>query len=155
MRYHLRRSQYVAAPLAEVYAFFSDPYNLESITPPWLGFSILDATDRPVRKGTRIRYRLRLHGIPLRWESVISEAVDGEMFADEQVTGPYSYWHHEHRFRQEDAGVMIEDHVEYALPLGLLGRIAHTLAVRRQLRRIFDYRHARIAEMFGGAGYVL
>ena len=149
MRYRLLRTQHVAAPIAEVFAFFSDPFNLEAITPPWLGFRILEASDRPVRKGTRIRYRLRLRGIPLRWESVISEFVDGEMFADEQVTGPYRYWRHEHRFRQEAGGVAIEDRVDYALPLGPLGRIAHAVAVKRQLRGIFDYREARIAELFG------
>ena len=145
----LRRSQTVAAPLSEVFDYFSDPLNLEAITPPWLGFRILEASDRPVRTGTRIRYRLRLHGIPLRWESVISEYVEGRMFADEQVSGPYRQWHHEHHFREVPGGVAIEDVVEYRMPFGPLGRLAHGIAVRRQLQRIFDFRADRIAERFG------
>jgi len=149
LRYQLRHVQRVPARLDDVFAFFSDPENLETLTPPWLGFRILGASDSPVRLGTRIRYRLRLNGIPLRWESVISEYEPGRMFADEQVRGPYRYWYHRHLFRAVDGGVEIEDLVEYELPLGVLGRIAHTALVRRQLRQIFDFRQRRMRERFG------
>jgi ligand-binding SRPBCC domain-containing protein len=149
MRYRLQRSQRVAAPLETIFAFFSDPANLEALTPPWLGFRILHATDSPVRLGTRISYRLRLNGVPLRWESVIAEHVPGVSFADEQARGPYRHWYHRHGFRAVPGGVEIEDVVEYELPFGLLGRLAHVLLVRRQLRQIFDYRAARMRELFG------
>jgi ligand-binding SRPBCC domain-containing protein len=146
--YVLHRRQVVPGALSEVFAFFSDPLNLETLTPPWLGFHIVDATDRPVRAGTRIRYRLRLHGLRLRWESRIVQYVDGEMFADEQVRGPYRHWYHTHRFRAVPGGVEIEDTVEYRLPLGILGRLVHTLSVKRQLERIFAFRATRVAEIF-------
>jgi ligand-binding SRPBCC domain-containing protein len=148
MSYRLHRRQIVGGTVPEVFAFFKDPHNLEAITPPWLGFRILEATDREVRTGTRIRYRLRLHGIPLSWESRIAEYAEGRMFADEQVTGPYRRWYHRHLFEEVPGGVGIEDIVDYQLPFGPLGRLAHALAVRRQLRRIFAFREQRIAQLF-------
>lgn len=149
MRYQLHHVQRVSARLDEVFAFFSDPANLEALTPPWLAFRIIRATDSPVRLGTRIRYRLRLNGIPLHWESVIAEYEADRMFADEQVRGPYRRWYHRHRFRAVDGGVEIEDLVEYELPLGVLGQLVHSAIVRRQLRQIFEFRRERVRERFG------
>lgn len=148
MSYRLHRRQIVDATLSEVFAFFSDPFNLAVITPPWLGFRIAESTDRTVRLGTTIRYRLRLHGVPLGWESRIAEYVEGEVFADEMLSGPYRRWYHRHTFRSVPGGVEIEDVVEYELPFGPLGRLAHALFVRRQLRAIFAYRARRITQLF-------
>jgi ligand-binding SRPBCC domain-containing protein len=148
MRYRLHRAQVVGGELADVFGFFKSPGNLETITPPWLGFRVLGATDPEVRLGTRISYRLRLHGIPLRWESRISEFVENSMFADEQVTGPYRYWYHRHLFHAVPGGVRIEDVVDYQLPLGPLGRMAHAAFVRRQLAGIFDHRARVISGRF-------
>lgn len=148
MTYHLVRRQVIPAALGEVFAFFCDPHNLETLTPPWLGFRIIEATDRPIQLGTRIRYRLRVRGIPLRWESRIAEFAPGEHFADEQVRGPYAYWYHRHQFETVPEGVAISDEVAYRLPLGPLGRAAHALVVRRDLDRIFTFRHTRVAERF-------
>jgi len=146
--YRLRRRQVVGGTPSEVFAFFKDPLNLEAITPPWLSFKVVGASDREVRAGTRIRYRLRLHGIPLRWESVIAEYAEDDRFADEMLAGPYRRWYHRHLFRAVDGGVEIEDQVDYVLPLGALGRLAHAIGVRRQLGEIFDYRERRIAALF-------
>jgi len=148
MTYRLERQQVVGGDLPEVFGFFKSPHNLEAITPPWLGFRVLQATDGEVRRGTRISYRLRLHGIPVRWESRIAEYVENEMFADEQLVGPYRYWYHRHLFRAVPGGVAIEDVVEYRLPFGPLGRLAHVAFVRRQLARIFDHRARVIGERF-------
>lgn len=146
--YRLQRQQVVGGDLPEVFGFFKSPHNLEAITPPWLGFRVLDATDPEVRLGSRIRYALRLHGIPVRWESWISEYVENEMFADEQVVGPYQSWYHRHRFHAVPGGVIIEDVVDYRMPFGVLGRIAHSALVQRQLQRIFDHRARVMAERF-------
>ncbi|MEJ2186164.1 MAG: SRPBCC family protein [Gemmatimonadota bacterium] len=148
MNYRLERRQLVGGSLAEVFAFFEDPMNLEVITPPWLGFRVVAATDGEVRLGTRISYRLRLHGIPLRWTSVIAEYIPGEVFADEMLVGPYRRWYHRHRFRQVGDGVEIGDAVDYELPFGPLGRVAHAVMVRRALKRIFDHREREIARLF-------
>jgi len=146
--YRLERRQRVGGTLAEVFAFFEDPMNLEMITPPWLAFRVLEATDPVVRQGTRISYRLRLYGIPFRWESTIAEYARGESFADEMLVGPYRRWYHRHRFRRIAEGVEIEDAVAYELPFGPVGRLAHAVMVQRQLTRIFDYRAQRIARLF-------
>lgn len=149
--FRLVRSARLAGDLPTVFAFFKDPRNLETITPPWLGFRIVSASDGVVRLGTRIRYRLSLFGIPMSWESRIAEFVENSHFADEQLSGPYSRWFHRHHFRAVDGGVEMTDHVEYRLPLGPLGRLVHWLVVRHQLNAIFAYRTTRIAERFGPA----
>lgn len=146
--HRLHRRQLVGGTLDEVFEFFRDPYNLEAITPPWLRFRILESSDREVREGTRIRYRLRLHGVPFRWESRIAEFTPGVSFADEQVTGPYAHWYHRHIFHATEEGVVIEDLVDYRLPFGPLGRLVHAIGVRRELRRIFDHRAAEMRRRF-------
>jgi hypothetical protein len=146
--YQLRQTQLIRVDLPTVFAFFKDPRNLDAITPPWLGFRVLEASDREVAEGTRIRYRLRLHGIPLQWESRIAEYHENARFADTMVSGPYRTWYHQHVFRAVPEGVEIEDVVDYDLPFGLLGRLAHGVAVRRQLVAIFAYRRQRIDEVF-------
>jgi len=149
MSYRLERCQVVPGELPSVFGFFKDPRNLESITPPWLSFQILEATDAEVRRGTRIRYRLRWQVFPIRWESRITEFEESRLFADEMLRGPYRRWYHRHLFAAVPGGVEIRDEVDYELPFGLGGRIAHALAVRRQLEAIFRYRRDRIAEAFG------
>lgn len=150
--HRIERRQTVGTDLATVFRFFEDPTNLEELTPPWLRFRVLDSTDSEVRVGTVIRYRLRLHGVPLRWTSRISELEEGVMFADEMLSGPYRRWYHRHRFRPVPGGTEIVDIVEYALPLGPVGRLVHTLSVERQLRAIFDFRAVRATEIFGSQG---
>ena len=147
--HRLQRTTVIPADLAAVFAFFRNPRNLEALTPPWLGFRILFTSDDTVRQGTRIRYRLRIAGIPLSWESRITEYQDGLYFADEQIIGPYKRWYHRHTFRTLPAGVEMTDVVDYVLPFGLLGRLAHWLIVRHSLRVIFDYRTTIITERFG------
>lgn len=148
MMCRLHRRQVVGGDLPGVFGFFKSPFNLEAITPPWLGFRVLRASDPEVREGTRIGYRLRVHGLPLRWESRITEYRENAMFADEQLVGPYRRWYHRHLFQAVAGGVAMEDVVEYQLPFGLLGQLAHAAVVRRQLAAIFDYRARAIAARF-------
>jgi len=149
MTHRLTRTTVVPGTVPEVFAFFKNPRNLEIITPPWLRFRIASATGGPLGSGTRIRYELKLHGIPLSWVSRIAEYAEGSHFADEQLRGPYARWYHRHSFRAVDGGVEMTDDVEYRLPLGPLGRLAHWLVVRHQLRAIFDYRTTVIVRRFG------
>jgi ligand-binding SRPBCC domain-containing protein len=151
LTYTLRRTQVIPGRLEAVFPFFRDPWNLEAITPPWLAFRILHVTDRDIRQGTRISYRLRLYGVPIRWETVIAEYEGDVSFADEMLRGPYRHWYHRHRFRELPDAVEMEDVVDYALPFGVVGRLVHALAVRRQLDRIFAYRAAAIAAIFGAS----
>ena len=148
MTYELHRRQVVGGSLAEVFAFFKDPRNLEAITPPWLQFRVVHASDPEVGAGTRIRYTLKLHGVRFRWESRIAEYAENQYFADEQLSGPYARWYHRHVFQEGADGIAIEDIVEYRLPFGLIGRLAHALFVRRQLEAIFNYRARVMATRF-------
>lgn len=148
MTHRLTRTTILSGTLGEVFAFFKNPRNLETITPPWLGFRITYLSDHAVREGSRIRYRLNLHGIPISWESQIAEYVEESHFADNQIAGPYSLWYHRHVFRAVPGGVEMKDDVQYRLPFGLLGRLVHWLVVRHQLARIFDYRATAIGQLF-------
>jgi ligand-binding SRPBCC domain-containing protein len=145
----LEQRQIIPGTLPEVFVFFKRPENLERLTPPWLNFRILGSTDTEVRKGTRIRYRLRVNGIPLTWESLISRYEENTLFVDEQLRGPYRRWVHLHGFREVGGGVEVSDHVEYALPFGPLGDIVHALVVHRRLVTIFGYRRRVMEEIFG------
>ena len=147
----LRREQVVRAGLEEVFAFFSEARNLEVLTPPWLRFEVLAPEPIGMGEGTMIDYRLRLHGIPLRWRSRIECWEPGRVFVDRQVRGPYRLWHHRHEFELTETGTLVRDIVHYRLPLGRLGLLAHALLVRRDLEQIFDFRQAAVVRLFGAA----
>jgi ligand-binding SRPBCC domain-containing protein len=138
----------VPLPVAEVFSFFEDARNLGRITPPWLNFRIVNPEGIRMRPGAEIDYVIGWMGVPMKWKTVIREYQPPHRFVDEQARGPYSLWHHEHTFEETAAGVVIRDRVDYRLPLGFLGRIAHAVTVRRQLQAIFRYRQAAIAGIF-------
>jgi len=125
----------------DVFAFFADARNLEAITPPWLNFMILAPGSIPMRTGCLVDYRLRLYGIPLRWQSEITTWAPPVCFVDTQRRGPYRKWVHTHTFIERDGGTLCCDHVEYAVPGGAL---VNRLLVRKQLEAIFAYRQARL-----------
>ena len=147
MRAHvLERRQPLPVPAERAFAFFSDARNLEAITPPWLRFRVLTPGAIAMRPGALIDYRLRLHGIPLRWRTRIEVWEPPHRFVDVQLRGPYALWEHTHTFEPAgDDEVVIRDRVRYALPLGWLGELARRLVVRRDLDRIFDHRMRAIA----------
>jgi ligand-binding SRPBCC domain-containing protein len=145
----LEREQLVARPLEEVFGFFSRAGNLERITPPWLQFKLLTPEPIEMRAGTLIEYRLHLHGVPLRWVSRIEEWEHGRVFVDRQLHGPYKLWDHRHEFTALDGATVVRDRVRYSLPLGILGELAHAGLVRRDLRRIFGFRRAAVAQLLG------
>jgi ligand-binding SRPBCC domain-containing protein len=142
--FQLQTSQWLPRSIDDVFAFFADARNLQAITPGWLHFHIENAENLKIEAGTRINYRLRLHGIPLRWQSRISVWEPTRRFVDEQVHGPYRRWVHEHRFEVEGTGTRIDDTVDYAVPGGAL---VHWLFVAGDLRRIFAYRGEKVAEL--------
>lgn len=147
MRVHrLIRQQRVEASVEEVFGFFARAHNLEEITPAWLSFEVLTPEPIEMRAGTVIDYRLRLHGLPMQWQSRIEVWEPGVAFVDRQVRGPYRLWHHRHEFDPVGGATVVRDIVDYALPFGPLGEAAHPF-VHRDLRRIFQYRRARVAQL--------
>lgn len=139
--------QRVFKPRDAVFAFFSEPRNLEAITPPWLRFRIVAQSTPAVERGTELEYRLRIHGLPVTWRSRIEEWIPDERFVDVQLRGPYAKWHHTHTFHDHGASTLIRDHVLYRLPLGWLGPWVGGRFVAADVRRIFDFRTARTAEL--------
>lgn len=146
MEYTLHRVQRVPTPLDETFRFFARPENLARITPGWLGFRIV-SDDVDMRQGLRIEYRVKPLGFPQPWISEITVYDPPHRFVDEQRKGPYRRWHHDHRFRAVAGGTEVTDTVTYALPFGVLGRLAHRLLVRRQLECIFDHREQQLLEL--------
>lgn len=144
-----RAEQYVPRPLPEVFDFFSKAENLQELTPAWLHFKILSVDPAPVRKGTLIKYSLRWRIFPIRWTTEITEWEPPHRFVDIQLKGPYELWHHEHRFVAEGSGTRIFDEVQYELPFGPLGSLAHALKVKRDVETIFAYRTEAVRRLFG------
>jgi ligand-binding SRPBCC domain-containing protein len=147
--HRLERSQRIPRGRDEVFAFFADASNLEVITPPFLHFRILSPQPIEMRRGARIDYALSFGGVPLKWRTHVTEWEPGVCFVDEQEAGPYRFWRHTHHFEDRGSATMMRDVVEYAEPLGALGRLAHVLFIERALDRIFDFRRDAIERRFG------
>ncbi len=143
--FRLQTTQIIQRPLSEVFDFFSNARNLETITPPWLRFEVLTKGEIPMEPGTLIDYRIRLHGIPLRWQSEITAFEPMHRFVDEQRRGPYRYWIHEHRFETRNGTTVVTDDVRYAIPGGAL---VNRLFIRKDLTRIFSHRHQALDRIF-------
>ena len=141
-----RAELWLPLPPEEVFPFFSDAGNLDAITPPWLHFRVVTPLPVAMRVGTLIDYRLRLHGLPLRWRTTIKEWQPPRRFVDEQLRGPYRQWIHEHRFEPRDGGTLARDVVRYAVPLDF---VAYPLFVRRDIERIFAFRKESLRARFG------
>ncbi len=151
--YLLERSQIIPCSRSETFAFFSDAFNLERITPPFLRFRILTPPPIKMAAGTKIEYHLALFGVPLYWQTLIESWTPDASFVDRQINGPYALWRHTHSFEEQGPRqVLMRDVVEYRMPFALLGSIAHDLFVKRWLAYIFHYRAAMTARLLGAAG---
>lgn len=148
----LRSSVWVPRPPADVFPFFAEPQNLESITPDWLRFRIVTPLPIAMREGAVIDYALRVRGLPVRWRTRITRYEPPVLFADEQVRGPYPHWLHVHEFEARDGGTEIRDRVELVPPGGPLRSLLFRRLVRPDLLRIFRHRLDVITRNFGGGG---
>ena len=150
MVYRLKTVQNLPISVEKAWDFLSDPGNLKSITPDYMGFKILEGAEEKMYAGQIIKYIVNpVLGLPLRWVTEITQVEDQKYFVDEQRFGPYSLWHHKHFIKAIPGGVEMIDIVDYKLPLGMLGRIAHPLFVKRKLNQIFNYRYNKLVELFG------
>ncbi|RYZ56472.1 MAG: hypothetical protein EOP49_00200 [Sphingobacteriales bacterium] len=146
----LFKKQTIRQPLSSVWAFFSDPRNLKDLTPPEMHLHVTSG-DLPdhIYPGQIITYTLKpLAGIPVGWMTEITQVEKEKFFVDEQRSGPYAIWHHEHHFKEINGGVEMTDIVHYKLPFGLLGKIAGQSFINRQLEYIFEYRRRKIDQIF-------
>ena len=149
--YSFKTVQKIPVSLDKAWDFFSNPANLQAITPQNLGFKIIsEHHGNEMYAGQVIEYTVKpVLNIPLYWMTEITHVADKKYFVDEQRFGPYSLWHHQHHFKETAAGVEMTDIVHYKLPFWFLGDIANTLFVKKQLKEIFDFRYKVVEEMFG------
>lgn len=148
--YSLKTEQKLQISLQEAWDFFSSPKNLSKITPKHMGFIITNQPSETMFEGQIITYKVSpLLGVKISWMTEITTVKENEYFIDEQRFGPYSLWHHRHHFYEIDGGIKMIDEVNYKLPFGFLGSIAHRLFVRKKLKSIFEYREKVLIEMFG------
>lgn len=147
--HELHREQVIPCSIERTFDFFADAFNLEAITPPWLRFRI--TTPRPIamQEGTTIDYRLRLWGVPVKWQTRIEVWQPPFRFVDMQVRGPYRWWWHEHTLEPHPQGTLMRDRVEYR---AAIDAIVTPLFVRRSVETIFDYRMDAIERIFFGRG---
>lgn len=147
----IKTVQKIPISLDDAWAFFSNPANLQAITPANMGFKVISKHHGNVMyAGQIIEYTVKpVLGIPLYWMTEITQVKNKEYFIDEQRFGPYSLWHHQHHFKAIIGGVEMTDIIHYKNPMWFLGRIANTLYVKKQLEGIFDFRFKKVEEMFG------
>ncbi len=167
MPYSFRSEQWLPYPVETVFALFADPENLPALMPAWQRARIERITLVPppsaggikapaAGAGTRLVLSLRpLRAIPIRvrWHAEIVQFEGNRSFCDRQIRGPFAYWQHCHRVRALDRNgpTVLTDEVEYDLPLGILGHMAHALFVQRQIEAAFAYRHQRTLEALARA----
>lgn len=143
--------QWLPISLDEAWAFFSNPSNLKEITPAQMGFVVTSSYHgEKMYAGQIIRYIVKpLFGIPLKWCTEITHVVEKQYFVDEQRFGPYAFWHHQHRFTEQNGGVLMEDILHYKVPFGILGSLVDRMIVNREVNTIFAYRRKILSERFG------
>ncbi len=149
--YQFKRTQKIPASVEEVWDFISSPINLREITPDYLNFKFTsDNVNDPMYPGMMISYKVSpLLGIKMTWVTEITAVKDLSFFIDEQRVGPYKMWHHQHFLKEIEGGVLMDDIVSYVPPLGILGAIANTILIRKQLEGIFEYRYKAVERIFG------
>lgn len=148
--YTIRAKQRLPITIQQAWEFLSEPKNLKVITPDYMGFNILSGADRPMFAGQIIQYLVTpVMGIKTKWVTEITHVKEGSYFVDEQRFGPYALWHHKHFIKEIDGGVEMEDIVDYKLPFGIIGRLAHPWLVKPKLKEIFEYRKSKLEALFG------
>ena len=148
--YQINTKQNLPISVKEAWEFLSSPNNLAEITPKYMNFKILSGADKSIFAGQIIQYKVTpVLGITLKWVTEITHVKQNEYFVDEQRFGPYSFWHHKHFIKEIDGGIEMEDIVDYKIPFGFLGQIAHSLFIEKKLRQIFNYREKKLVKLFG------
>ena len=155
--YHFKTEQFIPIGIDEAWDFFSSAKNLALITPPEMDFKILtELDDREIFEGMIIDYTVRpLFGIPLKWQTEIIKVKKPWSFTDRQVKGPYKVWEHTHIYIRQNNGIIMQDEVKYELPLGLVGKIANALVVRKKIEDIFTFRKNVLTKMYGTDEHIL
>ena len=149
--YQLHKTQKIPGTIDQIWDFISSPANLKKITPAYMGFNTTSKLlSEKMYPGMIISYKVSpVLGIKMTWVTEITQVKEKEYFVDEQRVGPYSIWHHEHKIEPIKGGILMTDIVSYKPPFGILGSIANTILIKRQLKEIFDFRTVAMEKIFG------
>ena len=79
--------------------------------------------------------------IPLTWVTEITQVNKPYFFVDEQRSGPYAIWHHEHHFEDVENGVMMTDKLFYKVPMGRFGKLLDNIFIQKKVHGIFKFRN--------------
>ena len=146
----LHKKQNLPITVNDAWDFLSNPKNLKTITPNYMGFHILSGADKPMYAGQIIQYIVTpVLGIKTKWVTEITHVIDKQYFVDEQRFGPYALWHHKHFIKEIEGGIEMEDIIDYKLPFGFLGALLQPIMVKPKLEEIFNYRAKKLEELFG------
>ena len=148
--FRLRKTQILPITIEDCWEFFSDPKNLKTLTPKYMGFKVIDYDETSIYSGQIIKYKITpFLGIKMDWVTEISNVQEKSFFIDEQRFGPYKFWHHKHKFKKISKGVEVIDIVDYALPLGPIGVFFQPILIKPKLEEIFCFREKKLFEIFG------
>jgi ligand-binding SRPBCC domain-containing protein len=148
--YQIKRIQEIPISLTKAWDFFSKPENLKLITPSYMSFKILSRSDAgEMYPGMIITYTISpLFNISINWATEITQVKENKYFIDNQISGPYKIWHHEHHFEEIENGVEMKDILYYEMPFGFIGKLMYKIFIRKKIDDIFDYRKQKIKELF-------
>ena len=151
MKVHsLSQEQTLPISIEEAWAFFSSPRNLEEMTPPGMGFKIVSLPSESLYEGEIIEYSVKVFpGIWIPWVSEVKALKEGESFVDDQISGPFKFWHHRHSFEETDCGTIVRDLIHYSVGFGPFGEIGRHLVVKKQLAAMFEHRRVTLEQKFG------
>jgi ligand-binding SRPBCC domain-containing protein len=147
----LQRTQVLPISINEAWDFFSNPKNLKVITPEFMRFDITSISqDSRMYPGMIITYIVSpIMNIPFNWVTEITHVNEPHYFVDNQKSGPFKFWHHQHFFKEVPSGVEMTDIVNYAAPFDPISRPIEKTIVRQRVEMIFDFRYKKLNEMFG------
>lgn len=148
--YQIKRIQEIPISLSKAWDFFSKPENLKLITPSYMSFKMLSRSDAgEMYPGMIITYTISpLFNISINWATEITQVKENKYFIDNQISGPYKIWHHEHHFEEIKNGVEMKDILYYEMPFGFIGKLMYKIFIRKKIDEIFDYRAQKIKELF-------
>lgn len=140
-----KRSSFECSP-AELFQWHERPGAFQRLNPPFDPVSVRSATGG-IRDGARVELAVPIGPGPLRaitfpWRLEHRDYIAGTQFRDVQTSGPFRSWSHTHSILPgASGGAVLDDTIQYALPMGPLGALAGGWLVRRKLRALFEFRH--------------
>ena len=129
----------------DAFAWHAREGALERLLPPWDDIRVVSRSGA-MEDGGRVALSLPVGPVRLEWLAEYHDVEVPRQFCDVAIHGPFARWDHLHRFQPcGDAECTLTDRIEYACPGGMVGCVLGGSYVRRQLERMFRYRHATTA----------